>query len=144
MFSGTGIKIITGCTKYLGSVFGERESIPGHIKKRVATWSDELKRLVQIARTEPHAACAALIHGLRGRWTYLFRTSSVPEDDDGVVIRTDGNRHLGGVIGGSDFCEILWPDACKAGKRTFPLSQPWRRPSLKRRTQSLRKAFQVN
>ena len=80
VFSGSGIEIKTGCTKYLGSVIGERESIPGHIKKRVATWSDELKRLVQIARTEPHAAYAALIHGLRGRWTYLFRTSSVPED----------------------------------------------------------------
>ena len=80
IFSGTGIRVVTGCTKYLGSVIGETEPIKEHLQTRVIEWSDELKRLVEIAKTEPHAAYAALIHGLRGRWIYLLRTSSVSGD----------------------------------------------------------------
>ena len=42
-------------------------------------WGKELQYLAQITKTEPHAAHAALTHGLRGRWTYVMRTLAIPE-----------------------------------------------------------------
>ena len=46
----------------------------GYTAGKVQDWQQELMRLSEIATTKPHAAYAALTHGLRGRWTYLLRT----------------------------------------------------------------------
>ena len=80
MFAGTGIRIVTGATKYLGSYIGESDAVAEHVRRRVGEWIAELKALSDVARTEPHAAYAALTHGLRGRWTYLLRTVPFPAD----------------------------------------------------------------
>ncbi len=38
-------------------------------------WCQELETLSTIAVSQPHAAYAAITHGLAGRWTYLSRTT---------------------------------------------------------------------
>ena len=43
-------------------------------------WSRELRKLSRFAKTEPHAAYAALTYGLRCRWVYLFRTVPLPDE----------------------------------------------------------------
>ena len=44
------------------------------MQERVTEWVEEVKRLSQIAQTEPHAAYTAFTYGLKHKWTYLMRT----------------------------------------------------------------------
>ena len=56
---------------------------PTHIKyvrNKVETWTNEIKRLAQVATSQPHAAFAAFTHGLSSRWSYLTRT--IPDIQD--------------------------------------------------------------
>ena len=78
VFAETGIRIVTGSLRYLGSEIGSEEAVAESVQQRVAKWKEELKKLTEIAKTEPHAAYAAISHGLHGRWTYLLRTVPFP------------------------------------------------------------------
>ena len=41
---------------------------------KVTEWSAEEQLLAKIGESQPHAAYAALTHGLSSRWRYVFRT----------------------------------------------------------------------
>ena len=45
-----------------------------YVKGKVQEWVEEVTRLSKIATSQPHAAYAALTHGLLSKWTYLLRT----------------------------------------------------------------------
>ena len=47
------------------------------VEKKVLTWISALKRISQIAATQPHAAFAVFTHSLQRQWTFLSR--SMPE-----------------------------------------------------------------
>ena len=51
-----------------------------YVRKKVETWTNEIKRLAQVATSQPHAAFAAFTHGLSSRWSYLTRT--IPDIQD--------------------------------------------------------------
>ena len=73
VFSGTGIRIVTGAAKYLGSFIGESGAVANRVLQRISEWTKEVNQPADVAETEPRAAYVALTHGLRGRWTYLLR-----------------------------------------------------------------------
>ena len=50
------------------------------MSEKIDGWVAELRRLAEFAETQPHAAFAALTHGLINRWTYVMRTSTCPDD----------------------------------------------------------------
>ena len=81
IFDGTGVQVATEGAKYLGSAIGTDAFITTTVHEHADNWRRELQRLTQLAKTEPHAAHAALTHGLRGRWTYVMRTLAMPETD---------------------------------------------------------------
>ena len=72
LFAGTNIQIVTHGTRYLGSAIGEPVFVRSFLRTKVTKWMQELERLATFAHTEPHAAYAALTHGLRGRWPYIL------------------------------------------------------------------------
>ncbi len=49
-------------------------NIEHYVSRKVDQWATELQKLSSIADTQPHAAFAALTHGLIHKWTYLART----------------------------------------------------------------------
>jgi len=65
--------------------------VPPHdfVSKKVEVWSEEIKQLLKIAETQPHAAYCAYTHGLSSRWQYICRTvpgiSSCLQSLDNVV-----------------------------------------------------------
>ena len=79
LFKGTQLQITTKGARYLGSAIGEPDFVRAFLKNKVQEWKKEIELLSEFARTEPHAAFAALTHGLRGRYTFLLRT--LPTDD---------------------------------------------------------------
>ena len=51
------------------------------ISDRVAKWTKEVKRLAEIAESQPQTAFAAFVHRLVNQWTYHIRVSAVSSEE---------------------------------------------------------------
>ena len=71
----TSINITPDGKPYLGTPLGSSEFTESFIRNKVQGWSKDLPKLTAIAHNHPHAAYAALVHGLVDRWAYLARTT---------------------------------------------------------------------
>ena len=58
---------------YLGGAMGTNSFAEHFVKKKVESWVKEVEKLSIFAETQPHAAYAALTHGLTSKWSYLLR-----------------------------------------------------------------------
>ena len=103
VFANTSVRIVSEGVRYLGSAIGEAPFRESFVCDKVAEWGIELDQLANIARTEPQAAYAALTHGLRGRWTYIFRTLPV-------------QSHMVSTLDAAIQCKLL-PSLC--GRESF-------------------------
>lgn len=74
VFDGTGVRISQEGRRHLGSALGTESFVQAYITEKVKKWTTELEHLSVIAESEPHAAYAALTHGLMGHWIYFLRT----------------------------------------------------------------------
>jgi hypothetical protein len=74
LFQKTGIKVVGDGHRDLGSIIGSRVFVEKELTKKVKYWSRQIEQLSKIARTQPHAAHAGFVHGIKGRWTYIQRT----------------------------------------------------------------------
>ena len=74
LFHDTDINITCSGRPHLGLPLGTQQYKDQFISEKVSEWVEELRTLSTIASTEPHAAYAALTHGLSSRWLYLSRT----------------------------------------------------------------------
>ncbi len=73
-FENTQVNITTEGKPHLGAALGTQAYSDHYVNHKVQQWSSELKRLSSIANSQPHAAYAALTHGLASRWSYIART----------------------------------------------------------------------
>ena len=74
LFAGTGINVTTEGKRHLGAAIGSRSYTVEYVADKVKKWSEEIRQLATIAKTQPHAAYCAYTHGLSSRWSYLSRT----------------------------------------------------------------------
>ena len=81
VFGETGVQITTEGRQYLGAGLGSGEYETQLMQRKIVEWTKEVECLAKHARSQPHAAFAALTHGLTGRWIYAMRVSSLPSDD---------------------------------------------------------------
>ena len=63
-----------GGRRHLGAVIGSVAFREEFVKKHVDEWIVEMKCLSEVAKTQPHAAYSAFVHGLTSRWSYIMRT----------------------------------------------------------------------
>ena len=73
-FKDTGICITCSGRRHLGAALRSRTFVEEYAHEKVLSWKSELERLALYAKSEPHAAFAALTHGFMSRWTYLLQT----------------------------------------------------------------------
>ena len=103
IFQGTGVTISVNGVRYLGSAIGEPVFLEQFFLDKVEEWKKEIEQLVTFPNTEPHAAFAALTHGLHDKYTYLLRTLPAPvdglEDMDNAIV----NRLLPSLTGRVNF-----------------------------------------
>ena len=105
IFIGTGIQIVTSGVKYLGSPIGSEEFVNTFVHHAVSQWCGQIDKLSGFAVSEPHAAYSALVHGLRGRWNYLLRTTAIaPESLEQLDIALAG-AFLRAITGRSSFTD---------------------------------------
>ena len=74
IFAGSGVQIVAGGKRDLGAAIGCEAFIERFLKEKVAGWTGMVERLAVIARSQPHAAHAALTQGLSGKWKFSQRT----------------------------------------------------------------------
>ena len=75
--------------------------VESNVQCKVNQWVDTVKKLSDIARTQPHAAYSAFTHGLTSKWSYLMRT--IPDISD-LLIPLDEviNTHFIPALTGRD------------------------------------------
>ena len=74
IFKDYPIKKTTTGKRHLGAALGTDEFKTSYIDEKVLEWCKRLMKLSEIAKTQPHAAYAAYIHGEQHRYTYFVRT----------------------------------------------------------------------
>ena len=74
LFAGTSIKFTTSGKRHLGSAIGSEDFRTEYVTKKVASWCEEVEKLTEFAKSQPHAAFASYIHGEQHRFTYFMRT----------------------------------------------------------------------
>jgi hypothetical protein len=70
----SGVNITTSGHRHLGAALGNSTFVREFVVTKVENWRRELEVLCTVARRDPHAAYAAVTHGLTSRWQYLMRT----------------------------------------------------------------------
>ena len=79
IFSSTGIQFTDNGQdlkhkagqRHLGAAVGSAEYVAAYLDQKVASWSEQVIQLADVAGTQPHAAYAAFAFGLRHRWTFI-------------------------------------------------------------------------
>ena len=71
IFKDTEVKFTTKGKRYLGSYVGSGTSQADYCQDKVKTWSEELERLCQVAKSNPQVAYCAYTHGFQHKFTYF-------------------------------------------------------------------------
>ena len=74
LFHNSPIKKTTAGKRHLGAALGTEEFKTSYIDEKVNEWCMRLNKLTKIAKSQPHAAYAAYIHGEQHRYTYFTQT----------------------------------------------------------------------
>ena len=74
IFSDTAIKYTIEGKRHLGAAIGSESFKSAYIKEKVRLWCNEITKLSEFAKTQPHAAFSAYVHGEQHRFTYFLRT----------------------------------------------------------------------
>ena len=73
LFSNTGIMLTIG-QRHPGAAIGTSNFCAQYAAVKVIKWWNELHRLADFAKTQPHAAYSAFTHGILSRYTFFMRT----------------------------------------------------------------------
>ena len=74
LFSSSPINITIEGKRHLGAAIGSDEFKNTYIDEKIQKWVVNIKNLAGIAKTQPHVAYAAFIHGEQHKYTYFLRT----------------------------------------------------------------------
>ena len=80
IFADSGVQITSEGRRHLGAALGTKSFTDAFVSKKVQDWVQEIDTLSSIAQSQPHAAFAALTHGLISKWNFLQR--SMPDIGD--------------------------------------------------------------
>ena len=74
IFRNSPIKITADGKRHLGASLGTDDYKISYISEKVDDWCKKMRKLAEIAKTQPHAAFTAYIHGEQHKYTYFMRT----------------------------------------------------------------------
>ena len=75
MFKDTAIKFTSEGKRHLvGAAIGSDNFRKIYAREKVNLWCQEMERLSEYAKTQPHAAYSAFCHGKIHKYTYFMRT----------------------------------------------------------------------
>ncbi|XP_076042251.1 uncharacterized protein LOC143026133 [Oratosquilla oratoria] len=74
LFENSGVNVTKEGERHLGTVIGSESFKKQYVEKKVNKWVAEVRLLANFAKTEPQAAYAAFIYGVKHKWNYILRT----------------------------------------------------------------------
>ena len=74
IFESSPINITIAGKRHLGAAIGTTQFKDDYISEKVQRWTANIETLAKIAKSQPHAAYAAYIHGEQHKYTYFKRT----------------------------------------------------------------------
>ena len=74
LFEDCPVNITTQGMRHLGAAIGSNEFKESYISGKVKEWCMEIRKLSTIAKSQPHVAYSAYIHGEQHKFTYFLRT----------------------------------------------------------------------
>ena len=74
LFSSSKIQITVRGNRHLGAIIGDPEFKIEYVNNKVDQWIEQINNLSSIAKTHPHSAYSAFVHGLQHQYTYIMRT----------------------------------------------------------------------
>ena len=74
VFENSNIKFTTAGQRHLGAAIGSSSFKTEYFNEKVNKWCEELERLSEFAKSQPHAAYSAYIHGQQHKYSYFLRT----------------------------------------------------------------------
>ena len=74
LFANSPINITIDGKRHLGAAIGTEIFKNEYMEDKVSKWCKEIEILADIAKSQPHAAYAAFIHGEQHKFTYFLRT----------------------------------------------------------------------
>ena len=74
IFEGSEIRCTTAGQRHLGAAIGSTDFKVEYFTEKVETWCEEVRRLSEFAKSQPHAAFSAYIHGQQHKYRYFMRT----------------------------------------------------------------------
>ena len=80
IFAGTAVNIMIEGQRHLGAVVGLKDYKDQYCSSKVTKWTDEIKSLTEIARSQPQAAYTTFIKDYRSKFTYFMRM--IPNFED--------------------------------------------------------------
>ncbi len=74
LFQDTGIRVTVAGHAILGAAIGTASFVEEYVVGKIEAWKEEIETLAKIAEIYPHAAYAAFIHSVKGKWQFVMRT----------------------------------------------------------------------
>ncbi len=74
VFVGSEIKFTTSGQRHLGAAIGSSDFKVEYFTEKVNEWCEEVRKLSEFAKSQPHAAFSAYIHGQQHKYHYFMRT----------------------------------------------------------------------
>ena len=74
LFRDSPINITIEGKRHLGAAIGSPQFKEEYINEKVNKWTSNIEALAEIAKSEPHAAYAAYLHGEQHKYNYFKRT----------------------------------------------------------------------
>ena len=74
IFETSPINITVEGKRHLGAAIGSLQFKNDYINEKVERWTHNIETLAEIAKSQPHAAFAAFVHGEQHKYTYFQRT----------------------------------------------------------------------
>ncbi|CAH3041668.1 unnamed protein product, partial [Porites lobata] len=71
---GEEVNITTEGQRHLAAVIASQEYKDQYCEEKVRAWKEEIERLSEIAKSQPHAAYIAFTKGYKSKFTYFMRT----------------------------------------------------------------------
>ena len=71
---GEEVNITTDGQRHLGAVIASQEYKDQYCEEKVCAWKEEIERLSEIAKSQPHAAHITFTKGFKSKFTYFMHT----------------------------------------------------------------------
>ena len=77
---GDEVNITTEGQRHLGAVIASQEYKDQYCEEKIRIWKEEIERLYEIEKSQPHTAYIAFTKGYKLKFTYFMRTIDSFED----------------------------------------------------------------